>query len=42
MATSNTYTFTVLCKSGQTKTTTINAVNFVEARQKLAEFVESN
>lgn len=42
MATQNTYTFTVLCKSGETKTATFTAANFIEARQLLAEFVENN
>jgi hypothetical protein len=38
----NTYTFTVECKSGETKTTTFEAANFSEARVKLADFVDQN
>ncbi len=37
-----TYTFTAVCKSGVTKEAVISASTFVEARQKLAEFVNAN
>lgn len=37
-----TYTFNVICKSGETKETVIVANTFAEARIKLAEFVNSN
>ena len=37
-----TYTFTVLCKSGEKKTTTITADNFTDARQQLVIFAENN
>ena len=37
-----TYTFTTVCKSGATKEAVITASTFVEARKKLAEFVDAN
>lgn len=37
-----TYTFTALCKSGQTKTTTFQASGYLEARTKLREFIDNN
>lgn len=36
------YTFTSLCKSGATKTTTFTAANYNEARAKLQEFIDNN
>jgi hypothetical protein len=37
-----TYTFTALCKSGITKTTTFQASGFLEARAILKEFIDNN
>ena len=37
-----TYTFTTVCKSGATKEAVISASTFVEARKKLAEFIDAN
>ena len=36
------YSFTILCKSGQTKLFTCTAPNFNEARQLLAAFAQAN
>lgn len=40
--TSRSYTFTALCKSGTTKSTTFDAANYNEARAKLADFIDKN
>ncbi len=36
------YTFTALCKSGQTKTFTFQATGYLAARTKLQELIEAN
>lgn len=36
------YTFTALCKSGVEKTTTFEAISYLEARKKLQEFIDNN
>lgn len=38
----NTYTFTAICRSGNTKTTTFQASSYLEARTKLQEFIDNN
>lgn len=40
--TSRSYTFTSLCKSGATKSTTFTAAHYNEARQKLQQFIDNN
>jgi hypothetical protein len=37
-----TYTFTALCKSGTYKTTTFQASGYLDAREKLNQFIENN
>ena len=36
------YTFTALCKSGAEKKVTFEASSYLEARQKLQEFIDNN
>ena len=40
--TSRSYTFTALCKSGSSKSTTFTAASYNEARKKLQEFIDAN
>ena len=40
--TERSYTFTSLCKSGATKSTTFTASSYNEARTKLREFIDNN
>jgi hypothetical protein len=37
-----TYTFTALCKSGAYKTTTFQASGYLNAREKLTQFIANN